>query len=89
METADVVLKEARMNPMKIISLGLTFYNLNKGLAGEGKVIMDEGMDILQSISDALKDNKITNAEKKAIVKEIREFSKASIKAIDSIKLPN
>ena len=78
METADVVLKEARMNPMKIISLGLTFYNLNKGLAGEGKVIMDEGMDILQSISDALKDNKITNAEKKAIVKEIREFSKAS-----------
>ncbi len=88
-ETADVVLKEARMNPMKIISLGLTFYNLNKGLAGEGKVIMDEGMDILQSISDALKDNKITNAEKKAIVKEIREFSKASIKAIDSIKLPN
>ena len=77
------------MNPMKIISLGLTFYNLNKGLAGEGKIIMDEGMDILQSISDALKDNKITNAEKKAIVKEIREFSKASIKAVDSIKLPD
>jgi len=76
------------MNPMKIISIGLTFYNLNKGLAGEGKVIVDEGMDVLQSISDALKDNKITNAEKKAIVKEIREFSKASIKAIDSIKIP-
>ena len=87
--TADVVPKEDRMNPMKIISLGLTFYNLNKGLAGEGKIIMDEGMDVLQSISDSLKDNKITNAEKKAIVKEIREFSKASIKAVDSIKLPD
>ena len=89
MGTADVVSKEDRMNPMKIISLGLTFYNLNKGLAGEGKIIMDEGMDVLQSISDALKDNKITNAEKKVILKEIREFSKASIKAINSIELPD
>ena len=84
-----MVSKEDRMNPMKIISLGLTFYNLNKGLAGEGKIIMDEGMDVLQSISDALKDNKITNAEKKVILKEIREFSKASIKAINSIELPD
>ena len=84
-----MVSKEDRMNPMKIISLGLTFYNLNKGLAGEGKIIMDEGMDVLQSISDALKDNKITNAEKKVIVKEIREFSKASITAITSIELPD
>tara|TARA_R110002020_G_scaffold459911_1_gene678154 strand:- start:393 stop:626 length:234 start_codon:yes stop_codon:yes gene_type:complete len=77
------------MNPMKIISLGLTFYNLNKGLAGEGKKIMDEGIDVIQSISEALKDNKVTNAEKKVIVKEIREFSKASIKAIDSIVIPD
>ena len=74
---------------MKIISLGLTFYNLNKGLAGEGKKIMDEGIDVIQSISEALKDNKVTNAEKKVIVKEIREFSKASIKAIDSIVIPD
>ena len=77
------------MNPMKIISLGLTFYNFNKGLAGEGKKIMDEGIDVIQSISEALKDNKVTNAEKKVIVKEIREFSKASIKAIDSIVIPD
>jgi len=77
------------MNPMKIISLGLTFYNLNKGLAGEGKKIMDEGIDVIQSISEALKDNKVTNAEKKVIVKEIREFSKASIKAVDSIVIPD
>tara|TARA_R110002110_G_scaffold160912_1_gene359450 strand:- start:410 stop:643 length:234 start_codon:yes stop_codon:yes gene_type:complete len=76
------------MNPMKIISLGLTFYNLNKGLAGEGKVVVGEGMDVLRTIGDALKDKKITKAEKKAIVKEIREFSKVSIKAIDSIAIP-
>ena len=76
------------MNPMKIISLGLTFYNLNKGLAEDGKAIVDEGMDVLQVISHALKDGKVTNAEKKAIVKEIREFSKASIDAIDGLTIP-
>ena len=77
------------MNTMKIISFALTFYKLNKGLAGEGKVIIDEGMDIIKSMGEALKDNKITNAEKKVIVKEIREFSKASINAIDSIVIPD
>jgi len=77
------------MKILKIISFGLTFYKLNKQLVGEGRVIMDEGMDVLKSIGDALKDNSITTAEKKIIVKEIKEFSKASINAIDSIVIPN
>ena len=76
------------MNIFKIIGLGMTFYNLNKGLAEDGKAIIDEGMDVLQVISLSLKDNKITNAEKKLIVKEIREFSKAAIKAVDNIVIP-
>ena len=76
------------MNIFKIISLGMAFYNLNKGLATDGKDIMDEGMDVLQTISVALKDNKVTNAEKKAIVKEIREFSKVATDAIDKIVIP-
>tara|TARA_R110001583_G_scaffold126801_1_gene278393 strand:- start:173 stop:406 length:234 start_codon:yes stop_codon:yes gene_type:complete len=76
------------MNPMKIISLGLTFYNLNKGLADDGKVILDEGMDIIQSLSSALKDGKITNDEKTQIVKEIKDFSKVSIKAIEKLSIP-
>ena len=75
------------MNPMKIISIGLTFYNLNKGLADDGKKIVDEGMDIIQEISIALKDGKVTNSEKAKIVKEIKEFSKVSIKAIEKITL--
>ena len=79
--------KEKFMNPMKIISLGLTFYNLNKGLADDGKKIVDEGMDIIQEISIALKDGKVTNSEKAKIVKEIKEFSKVSIKAIEKITL--
>jgi len=73
---------------MKIISLGLTFYNLNKGLADDGKVIVDEGMDIIQSISASLKDGKITNEEKNQIVKEIKDFSKVSIEAIEKLSIP-
>ena len=76
------------MNIFKIISLGMAFYNLNKGLATDGKDIMDEGIDVLQTISAALKDNKVTNAEKKAIVKEIKEFSKVATDAIDNIVIP-
>jgi len=77
------------MNPMKIFSLGMTFYNLNKGLADDGKVVVDEGMDVLKAISTALKDNRVTNEEKKIIVKEIREFSKAAIGAIDKLVIPD
>ena len=73
---------------MKIISLGLTFYNLNKGLADDGKVIVDEGMDIIQSISASLKDGKITNEEKNQSVKEIKDFSKVSIEAIEKLSIP-
>ena len=86
-ETVGVGSKEEIMYPMKIISLGLTFYNLNKGLADDGKKIVDEGMDIIQEISIALKDGKVTNSEKAKIVKEIKEFSKVSIKAIEKITL--
>ena len=76
------------MNIFKILSLGMAFYSLNKGLANDGKVIMDEGVDVLQTISEALKDIVVTNAEKKAIIKEIREFSKAAMDAIDNITIP-
>ena len=76
------------MNIMKIITMGMTFYNLNKGLAGRGKEIMGEGVDILQSISQALKDNKITNAEKEVIVGEVEQFCSATIEAIEKITIP-
>lgn len=76
------------MNIVKIFTLGMTFYNLNKGMAEDGKKIMEEGMDVLEVISASLKDNTITNDEKKAIVKEIKEFSKAAITAIDNITIP-
>lgn len=76
------------MNIMKIITMGMTFYNLNKGLAGDGKRIMEEGTDVLQTISQALKDGKITNAEKETIVAEIEQFSGVTIEAIEKITIP-
>ena len=67
----------------------MTFYSLNKGLAADGKAIVDEGVDVLESISAALKDKKVTNAEKKAIVKELKEFTKAATTAIDNLVIPD
>ena len=58
------------MNIFKILTLGMTFYNLNKGMAEDGKKIMEECMDVLEVISASLKDNSITNAEKKPAVKK-------------------
>ena len=76
------------MNIMKIFSLGMTFYSLNKGQTAHGKQIVKEAMDVVQSLGNALKDQKITMAEKKALVKELREFSKATIAAIDELVIP-
>ena len=76
------------MNIFKILSLGMTFYSLNKGLAADRKAIVDEGVDVLESISAALKDKKVTMAEKKAIVKELKEFTKAATTAIDNLVIP-
>ena len=49
---------------------------------------MEEGIDVLQSISQALKDNKITNAEKEVIVSEVEQFCGATIEAIEKITIP-
>ena len=61
---------------------------LNMGQTAEGKKIIKEAMDVVQHLGIALKDKKITNAEKKALVKELREFTKVTIKVIDDIVIP-
>ena len=75
------------MNIIKILQMAMTFYSLNKGQTTEAKKILKEGMDVINSVGVALKDNKITNDEKKAIVKELREFSKTSIDVVENIQL--
>ena len=73
---------------MNLIYIVLLWIKLNSGLQGDTKAIMKEGMDVINSLSIAFKDGKITNAEKKALVKELREFTKVSIKLIDDITIP-
>ena len=70
------------------ISLALSMYNLNKNVPDQGKIVLKEGLDVIKAISSALKDNKLTQAEKNSIVAEIQQFSKASIKMLDTIKIP-
>ena len=76
------------MNPMKLLSLAIVFMQLNAGQTAEGKKILKEAMDVVQSLGNAMKDKKITMAEKKALVKELKEFSNTTIKALDSIIIP-
>ena len=76
------------MNPFVLLNLAITFMQLNKGQTTEGKKIIKEAMDVVQSLGNALKDKKITAAEKKHLVKELREFSKTTIDALDKLIIP-
>ena len=76
------------MNPFALLNLAITFMQLNSGQTAAGKAIIKEAMDVVQSLGEALKDKKITMAEKKALVKELREFSKTTIKALDDLIIP-
>jgi len=76
------------MNPFILLNLAITFMQLNMGQTAGGKKIIKEAMDVVQSLGNALKDKKITMAEKKALVKELREFSKTTIKALDDLIIP-
>ena len=76
------------MNPLALMNLAITFMSLNAGQSAEGKKIIKEAMDVVQSLGNALKDKKITMADKKALVKELREFSKTTINAIDKLVIP-
>ena len=76
------------MNPIAIMQMAMMYFKLNGGQSAQAKYVFKEGMDVIQTMAAAAKDNKNTAAEKKALVKELREFSKASIDLLDSIKIP-
>ena len=73
---------------MNIISLIITFVQLNSGQTAQGKKVLKEGMDVIKVLGDALKDKKITNDEKEVIIFELQEFSDAAIELIDNIVIP-
>ena len=76
------------MNPFMLLNIAITFMQLNMGQTAQGKQIIKEAMDVVQSLGNAMKDKKITMAEKKALVKELKEFSATTIKALDSLIIP-
>ena len=76
------------MNPFILLNLAITFMQLNMGQSAAGKQIIKEAMDVVQSLGKAMKDKKITMTEKKELVKELREFSRTTIKALDDIIVP-
>ncbi len=73
---------------MNIVSLIITFVRLNSGQSVQGKKVLKDGMDVIKALGIALKDQRISVAEKKVIVKELKEFSASAIKLIDSIVIP-
>lgn len=75
------------MNATSLIGLALLYFKLNSGQSAQAGAILKEGMDVINALATAMKDKQITNAEKKVIVKELREFSKVSIKMLDEITL--
>jgi uncharacterized protein (DUF2461 family) len=77
------------MNPMTLMNLAITFLQLNMGQSAAGKKVIKEALDVVQSLGSAMKDNKITMVEKKALIKELREFTKTTIDLIDAIQIPD
>ena len=76
------------MNPIAIMQMAMLYFKLNAGQSSQAKAILKEGVDVITILSEAMKDNKITMAEKKALVKELREISKLAIDTLHSITIP-
>ena len=81
-------LRRRNMNPIAIMQMAMMYFKLNAGQSAQAKHVFKEGMDVIQTMAAAAKDNKITAAEKKALVKELREFSKSAIDLLDGINIP-
>ena len=76
------------MNIMAIMNMAMLYFKLNSGQSAQAQVVFQEGIDLITTVAEAMKDNKITMAEKKALTKDLLEFSKAAIKLLDDIQIP-
>ena len=56
------------MNPFMLMQLAITMMQLNMGQTAQGKAMIKEALDVVQDLGNAIKDKKITMAEKKAII---------------------
>ena len=71
-----------------LMQLAITMMQLNMGQTAEGKAMIKEALDVVEVLGNAMKDKKITMLEKKAIVKELRQFTKLAINTIDNLMIP-
>ena len=74
---------------IRILTLGIQFFMLNSRQTKDGKKVLAEGMDVITAIGKAMKDKKITNDEKKAVVKELKQFNKAATDLLDALVIPD
>ena len=77
------------MNPFMLMQLAITMMQLNMGQTAQGKAMIKEALDVVQVLGNAKKDKKITMAEKKAIIKELRQFTKMAIETLDELIIPD
>ena len=82
---AEILTQEVKMN---VIGTIMNLWNLNRNLPTQGKLVITEGVDVITTLGKALKDGKITAKEKAVIVNEIRQFSNAAVKLLESITIP-
>jgi len=73
---------------IRILTLGLQFAMLNARQSKPAKNILKEGMDVITTLGNALKDKKITQAEVKAVSKELKQFNKAATDLLDALVIP-
>ena len=71
-----------------LMQLAITMMQLNMGQTAEGTAMIKEALDVVEVLGNAMKDKKITMLEKKAIVKELRQFTKLAINTIDNLMIP-
>ena len=66
------------MNPIAIMNMAMLYFKLNSGQSSQAKAILKEGVDVIETLSKAMKDNKIT--------KEVDEIRIGVIGSVDSGK---
>jgi hypothetical protein len=76
------------MNPIKLMVLVITFMQMNMGQGAAGKRIIKEALDVIRVLGAAIKDRRITEVEKRAVIKELEEFNKSAVALLEAIQIP-
>jgi hypothetical protein len=73
---------------MKLLALAWTLWQMNRGQTFGAKQIIDEAMQFIHALGAAMKDGRISAAEKTVLIRELREFSRAATEALDDLRIP-